>query len=76
MLYLGLLPVGISHHGRKAITTAIFLCELTKNPHSRLTDKNFTLGILYSLSLMWILRSPLLGTKHFTESYLSGSSIL
>lgn len=73
MVYLGLLPEGIFHHGRKAITTGSFLCGFTVNQHPRITDKNSTVGILYSLSLMYLLRSLLLGTKHFTESYLSGS---
>lgn len=75
MVYLGLLPVDISQNSRKVITTGSFLCEFTKNPHPRIINKNFTVGILYSLSLM-CLRSPLLGTKILLKVNLSGSSIL
>lgn len=45
MVYMGSLPEGISHHGRKSITAA----HIKKNPHPRNPDENSTVGSLYSL---------------------------
>lgn len=84
MVYLGSLPEGISHHGREAVTSG----HITKNPYPRNTDRNFlSFGVLYSLQepshgmelaifRVYLLRSSFLETNHFTESYLSGPSIL